>query len=806
MRKKIWFSSMVIFFIVQLVQLFVPSPFLHLITLLCVFGLLDWIWCRSKQISTTIDHWIKKDFPQWEGPSVHISELHALFESFTKKDSRQWNVSIDENCEHLSFHGLPLLRLLIEQQRLISKDHNLYLEVHKMIPDSIHFELSSRPEHDLESTLRMCYQTPAIKTPHPQQIKQQKRTKELEIIHGTVWVIGQDPDIIFSVQHSLMKENILCISLNDESDISTLSQPDIVLIDVDDQAQIQQVLSLLTMLGLDEFVLKLLMVHPSSLIAAERMISVGLDGIIIKPITEKDLVSMIKMHLEMAYEQRQKDEKFKHEFNQIRNLLDHAENGYLSFGSNLIVHDSHSAACNRIFKKPIAKEHFINLIAQEESHEARLLHEILTEIMESKDSVKRAIMIDLLPKRVNNETYLFEMDFHEILNEQKEIMHMMVIVKDLHKETALQTALLNERKRLQFIVNSMTNHNQFIDLIEKYKRFCLEELNDIFYIGVSPKTAYKQFFQSIHTFKGAFSQMQFVKLPIQLHELETEIEKMMEQPLLNLEFFTQKLKKCNILGWLDDELQVISETLGESFLTKPKSIQIDPEKIKHVERLLHTILPARQSVPLHQELKKMYYRPFKQLLEPYSELLTDIAHRLDKSVLPLRFEGNDMLVDQEHFYDFSRILLHVFKNSVDHGIESFEDRVSNYKEPRGEIRCTFHCDHQFLRFRIEDDGKGISPIRMKRKAVEIGLLSIEESTVINDEKIIQFIFHPMFTTKTTVSEISGRGIGLSAVKDMVEKFRGNIKVESIFGKSTTFCIEIPYPEGIVIESQLFSTS
>ncbi len=164
--------------------------------------------------------------------------------------------------------------------------------------------------------------------------------------------------------------------------------------------------------------------------------------------------------------------------------------------------------------------------------------------------------------------------------------------------------------------------------------------------------------------------------------------------------------------------------------------------------------------------------------------------------IKILFSGEKLSVDQSVFDVLKDSFLHIVRNAVSHGIEPKDKRVLAGKDEVGTLILRAQRHENFLIFEVEDDGAGVNLDKVRSRAVEKGLISQYEAETMRADKLMEFLFMPGFTTKTSVSDLSGRGVGLDVVKDAVEKIGGNVKIYSDFGKGTRITITLPLREVI----------
>jgi two-component system chemotaxis sensor kinase CheA len=153
---------------------------------------------------------------------------------------------------------------------------------------------------------------------------------------------------------------------------------------------------------------------------------------------------------------------------------------------------------------------------------------------------------------------------------------------------------------------------------------------------------------------------------------------------------------------------------------------------------------------------------------------------------PLKNEGDEVLVNPNIYSDFSKSLVHIFRNSMDHGIESMDDRYNAKKEENATIKCVIKKQDDNILLTISDDGKGIDANILRDK---LKVKGIEKMT---DKQVIDLIWDDGMTTNTETTDLSGRGIGLAAVKSETEKLGGNVLVKTKIGEGTTFYFSLPF--------------
>lgn len=178
------------------------------------------------------------------------------------------------------------------------------------------------------------------------------------------------------------------------------------------------------------------------------------------------------------------------------------------------------------------------------------------------------------------------------------------------------------------------------------------------------------------------------------------------------------------------------------------------------------------------------------LFQKFHRIIRDIAHQDHKKV-DLKLSGTETEIDRNILQTISDSLIHLMRNAIGHGIESPAERKKHKKNEVGTIELKSYNENDMVTIEITDDGKGIDPNVIKRKAIEKGLVSEAIAHKMNENEIIHFIFEPGFSSMDTITAVSGRGVGMDVVKKAIDGIGGNIHVQTEIGKGTTFKMILP---------------
>ncbi|MDG0816980.1 chemotaxis protein CheA [Bdellovibrio svalbardensis] len=185
-------------------------------------------------------------------------------------------------------------------------------------------------------------------------------------------------------------------------------------------------------------------------------------------------------------------------------------------------------------------------------------------------------------------------------------------------------------------------------------------------------------------------------------------------------------------------------------------------------------------------------------------LIRQAATELNKQV-HFEMHGMDLMLDKSLAKELSDCVVHLARNSIDHGIEDQFERTVSGKPSIGQLSLEISDKNGIIHLIFKDDGVGLNRERILQRALSTGLLTEEEAVPLTDEQVYRFIFNAGFSTKDKITTISGRGVGMDVVQNTVDSYEGKIHIETTLGQGTSFHLEIPVPQHIMVESALLCT-
>lgn len=244
-----------------------------------------------------------------------------------------------------------------------------------------------------------------------------------------------------------------------------------------------------------------------------------------------------------------------------------------------------------------------------------------------------------------------------------------------------------------------------------------------------------------------------------------------------------------------DKLDDLLNLVGELVINKTRLEQIGlshklgdlSETIEHIDRV---------TTDLQTVVMKVRMVPVGQVFNRFPRMVRDLSHELGKEI-NLIIQGEDTELDRTVIDEIGDPLVHLLRNAVDHGIERVEQRRAAGKDAIGEIRLIARHEGNNVLILVEDDGKGIDVVSIREKALKGGFITNTDADKMDDKELLNLLFLPGFSTAAAVTDISGRGVGMDAVKTKIEALGGNVEIETKVGSGSKFKIRLPLTLAII---------
>ncbi|MGE5474728.1 MAG: chemotaxis protein CheW [Ignavibacteriales bacterium] len=251
------------------------------------------------------------------------------------------------------------------------------------------------------------------------------------------------------------------------------------------------------------------------------------------------------------------------------------------------------------------------------------------------------------------------------------------------------------------------------------------------------------------------------------------------------------------------KLDKLMSLAGELVIDKERLVQIGTKlrnkynNDKDVQELI-SVIPHLDAIgdEIQEAIMAVRMYTIENVFDRFPRMIRDLAHRSGKEINFI-MEGKDTELDRSVIEEIVDPIVHLLRNSVDHGIESKEERIKNGKSPIGTIKLEARQEQSNVVIEVSDDGRGIEINKVKQKVLEKGMSTKEKLKAMEQSEILNFIFMPGFSTSASVSELSGRGVGMDVVKTNIEKLNGIIEITSEENKGTKVILKLPLTLAIV---------
>ncbi|MEE2743676.1 MAG: ATP-binding protein, partial [Bdellovibrionota bacterium] len=465
--------------------------------------------------------------------------------------------------------------------------------------------------------------------------------------------------------------------------------------------------------------------------------------------------------------------------------------GFMVFDKHGIIQPGCSKAAINFFDKDPTLKTFSNIMNfdfdQEQSFDSWLRN-----VWKEKIPFKE--LSHLAPRSFEINNSFIELEYRPIYKEQssKKVLDKVICISsDKTQEKELQEVAKNERAQVEMVLKILKDKNGFKNMIGEVKKNIKNIQNE--FLESQEKINLKNIFRIMHTSKGAFSSFSMKELTNLAHSFEDEIIQLEKENIdINSQDEIYEKLKVNIVN-LEKKLEkFINE--NEILLGEVNSLEEEDtsnsKKIKEIYKFMKENL-GEGSPAYKKFIESCVLKKISSCFNRFIPIVEELQQKLLK-VIDLNIEESEIKVYTEAYEDLIWSFIHIFRNAADHGIESPQERLEKEKPSIGHINIKFkQIGNDKLQIIFQDDGRGVSPKKIKAKALSKDIISEEKADNLPDHQILQLIFHDQFSSQDETTEFSGRGVGLSAVMAEAKKLGGTVLVASREGLATTFMINVP---------------
>jgi HPt (histidine-containing phosphotransfer) domain-containing protein len=487
---------------------------------------------------------------------------------------------------------------------------------------------------------------------------------------------------------------------------------------------------------------------------------------------------------------RELEQEVKRQTRDIRSILDAIQQGILTIrDANLKLGSDHSRYMDRYFHPSMAAQDFHHVLDQAVGLSADVKDQIEQALAAclGEDSLAFDLNQGLLPTelifRIEEQERVFEIDWSPVLDAQGRIEKMLVCLRDV-------TEVRQLRDQTQQNEEEMRMMSELLNIPEDRFKSFVKRMND--HLGESRtlvqslearraldrKEIIRQIFMNIHTVKGSARTLQLKAIAAASHELEQEITSLQPGSApLNLESLKDKFARVTDI--VDRYQEMSQQKLGWDFdeerVRLPRSLVL-----KNLQLLAHLNLrrldPDEVQDVLYLEGSLQHYcaADLGHTIMEATRGLDSMARDLNKEPPRVEVDAPGIMLTETGQQLVQALFTHILRNALDHGLEDRAERLRQGKAQQGLIHVEARMDGSFLRLECFDDGRGLNLDKIKARALEKGLIA--SSWEGDDSAIADLIFMPGLSTKDVLTEISGRGVGMDAVRSYMERIGGQVAI------------------------------
>jgi len=472
----------------------------------------------------------------------------------------------------------------------------------------------------------------------------------------------------------------------------------------------------------------------------------------------------------------------------IRGLLDNTGQGFFTFGADYKVNPEYSKACETFFGGSIDQKNALELLFSVDGS-VKSVEELMGMLFGGMANMD--MLGPMLPSELKVDDRFLHMELKYIEGEPGNEPKMMVILSDITKEKMLAEQLASDEERQQLIIKVATDKNGFIHFLHE-----LEGLFDAVrteLAGVPESMDIAALFRIFHTIKGGAASYGLSHVAERAHHIENDLEPLRAGDEVPAVKHQEQIKAGNLdlEELLQKALQELSEIITPEDRSQSEDVyRISSSKIIKVQDFMLEKIGTEHRELIQTEIDRLYHQPMAPLLRKWAAVAEDIGVTLGKEV-QVELIGMQEESSFKRLEGFFANLVHLIRNSVDHGLEETMVRQELGKPNSGKVTIEARREGEQYYFRVADDGAGIDQKIIKKVALGKGLITEEEAGRLSESEAVALIFAPGFSTKEEVSSFSGRGVGMDAIKTEVDKLGGKIEISTEVGKGSTFEFLIP---------------
>jgi len=481
----------------------------------------------------------------------------------------------------------------------------------------------------------------------------------------------------------------------------------------------------------------------------------------------------------------------------IQAMLQNMQQGILTVLDGAVIHAEYSAYLEDIFEtKDIAGRGLMDLVfaGTDLGSDALAQVDAAAHACLGEDCINFAfnqhLLVGEIAKRMaDGRVKILDLSWSAITDENDVIVRLMLCVRDVTELRKLAAEASEQRRRLDMIGEILAvSEEKFHHFIESSAGFISENERIIRKHSAADHAAIAELFRNMHTIKGNARTYNLQHLTNVVHETEQSYHEL-RQPDAGRSWDQEHLMRelTRVREAIESYAKINEQSLGRKgkghanqVANSAHYVMVAKEHIQHTLSMLeqtnagelHELQSMRDA--LRRTLRALGSQSVRDALSGVLDSVPSLASELGKPAPSVRIDDNGYRLRGDAGGTLNNVFMHLLRNSMDHGIEAAEARSAHGKTPAGTIQIEVGVDSGALQIMLSDDGRGLALERIRGIAMERGWIGRDDT--LSDEAIADFIFRPGFSTAETVTELSGRGVGMDAVRDFLERANGSIEL------------------------------
>jgi len=426
---------------------------------------------------------------------------------------------------------------------------------------------------------------------------------------------------------------------------------------------------------------------------------------------------------------------------------------------------------------------------------AKFLDLLTQELLPEEDMAGLNPLEEVEIKNEDGSTTWAKVNYHLIHKQGAGKPDILVVLEDITRAKAMQAEIARSEQENTQLKAIAEDPDLFCDFLTETAKMLAQVMDDANALpdADDPKPLVNNMFRGVHTIKGTAASFGLHGISKLAADLENSLDDLRQADTIAQQTIDETKTALEELNSATDIIvEKTEKLLGQKIGGGDTVLRVNASDIQSlIEKVFNLPIQSDDRDAIIATLQSFRSVSVQKGLGQALKIVPGLVERLEKDVV-FNLEDNNARLDCDLSRELNTPFVHLIRNAFDHGIEYSEERVANGKSEQGQVKLTVTDEKDRLTLVLSDDGKGLDPEKLKASAISKGLITEDEAANMPENDAKRLIFKPGFSTAETVSDVSGRGVGMDAVVHTIEtRLSGKVSIESTLGEGTTFIIEIP---------------